>query len=102
MKQQPLGNTDLMISEIAFGTAPLGNEYGETDPEEGVRAVHAAIDLEINCFDSSPYYGRNLAEQRLGAALKGRRHRVIIATKCGRYGNGTLRFLSSPGPSLDR
>jgi L-galactose dehydrogenase len=72
----------------------LGNEFRKTDPAEGVRAVHAAIDQGINFFDVSPYYGRTLAEERLGLALEGKRQQVILATKCGRY--DTDRFDFSP------
>jgi L-galactose dehydrogenase len=53
--------------------------------------VHHAIDHGINFFDVSPYYGRTLAEERLGSALAGRRDRVILATKVGRYGRGAGR-----------
>lgn len=63
----------------------MGDEFGPADFGEAVRAVHAAIDLGINFFDVAPYYGRTLAEERLGVALKGRRDNVILATKCGRY-----------------
>jgi L-galactose dehydrogenase len=63
----------------------LGNEFGTADPKEGIRAVHYAIERGINYFDVSPYYGRTLAETRLGEALAGRRARVILATKMGRY-----------------
>lgn len=73
------------VSEIGFGAAPLGDEFGKADAAAGRRAVDCAIDLGINFFDVSPYYGRTLAETRLGAALKGKRGRVVLATKCGRY-----------------
>jgi L-galactose dehydrogenase len=89
-----LGRTGLMVSEIGFGASPLGNEFRETDPAEGVRAVHAAIDQGINFFDVSPYYGRTLAEERLGIALQGKRENIVLATKCGRY--DTERFDFSP------
>ncbi len=95
MRKKVLGGTGLMVSEIGFGASPLGNEFRETDPAEGVRAVHAAIDQGINFFDVSPYYGRTLAEERLGKALKGRRQDVYLATKCGRY--DTHRFDFSAG-----
>jgi L-galactose dehydrogenase len=81
-----LGKTGLNVSILGFGASPLGNEFSTIDPQEGQRAVHCAIDLGINYFDVSPYYGRTLAETRLGEALVGRRDRVILATKCGRYG----------------
>jgi L-galactose dehydrogenase len=63
----------------------LGNEFGAADPKEGTRAVHRAIERGINYFDVAPYYGRTLAETRLGEALAGRRHKVFLATKMGRY-----------------
>jgi len=85
LQKKVLGATGLMVSEIGFGASPLGNEFRETDPAEGVRAVHAAIDQGINFFDVSPYYGRTLAEERLGIALEGKRQHVVLATKCGRY-----------------
>jgi L-galactose dehydrogenase len=92
LKKKALGLTGLMVSEIGFGASPLGNEFRETDPTEGVRAVHAAIDRGINFFDVSPYYGRTLAEERLGIALEGKRQHVILATKCGRYDTDQFDF----------
>src|SRR5687768_7579055 len=85
MRYRPLGNTGFDVSLIGFGASSLGNEFGPTDVDEGVRAVHLAIDRGINYFDVSPYYGRTLAEERLGRALEGRRDRVILSTKVGRY-----------------
>lgn len=75
------GNTGLQISKMGFGCAPLGNEYGGLDETEAIRVVHDAIDAGINFFDTSPYYGRTLSETRLGNALKGKRDKVILATK---------------------
>ncbi|GAB4566074.1 MAG: aldo/keto reductase [Anaerolineae bacterium] len=85
MIYKTLGKTGLQVSVISFGASPLGNEFGTTDPAEGKRAVHYAIDHGINYFDVSPYYGRTLAETRLGEALEGHRHKVYLATKVGRY-----------------
>jgi L-galactose dehydrogenase len=85
MQQKVLGQTGLSLSIIGFGAAPLGNEYGSVDTTEGERAVHEAIDKGINFFDTSPYYGRTLSEERLGQALDGRRERIVLSTKCGRY-----------------
>ena len=79
-----LGKTGLKVSKMGFGCAPLGNEYGNFDKTEGIRAVHIAIDAGINFFDKSPYYGRTLSETRLGEALRGKRDKVILATKGGR------------------
>ena len=85
MRFRPLGRTGLEVSILGFGASPLGEEFGRIDASEGERAVHAAIDAGVNFFDTSPYYGRTLSETRLGQALKGRRDKVVLATKCGRY-----------------
>ena len=85
MQHRTLGHTGLQVSIVGYGASPLGNEFSTIDPAEGVRSVRRAIDLGINYFDVSPYYGRTLAETRLGEALEGHRQRVILATKAGRY-----------------
>ena len=85
MIYRELGRTGLQVSVVGYGASPLGNEFGTADPQEGIRAVHSAIEQGINYFDVSPYYGRTLAETRLGEALVGFRDRVIVATKAGRY-----------------
>lgn len=80
-----LGKTGLKVSIIGFGASPLGQEFGVIDPAEGKRAVHYAIERGINYFDVAPYYGRTVAETRLGEALRGYRDKIILATKAGRY-----------------
>jgi L-galactose dehydrogenase len=95
MEHRTLGNTGLRLSILGFGAAPLGNEYGNIAATEGDRAIHAAIDHGINFFDTSPYYGRTLSEERLGAALLGKRDKVVLCTKCGRYGKDSFDFSAS-------
>jgi len=85
VRYKSLGYTGLKVSVIGFGGSPLGNEFGAVDPGQGAWAVDAAIEHGINFFDVAPYYGRTVAEERLGAALKGKRNKVILATKIGRY-----------------
>jgi L-galactose dehydrogenase len=92
MLYRALGKTGLSVSRIGFGASPLGDVFGRTDPAEGVKAVHRAIDLGINFVDVSPYYGNTLAEERLGKALVGLRSKVVLATKCGRYGPESFDF----------
>ena len=92
MEYRKLGHTDLSLSLVGFGGAALGDVFGNVDPKDGIRAVQLAVDSGINLFDSSPYYGITLAETRLGEALAGRRERVVLATKCGRYGFDEFDF----------
>ena len=86
MQRRKLGKTALEISVLGFGTSPFGNVFGHTEPQDNQGAVDVAIDAGINFFDVSPYYGLTLAEERLGRTLKGNRKKVVLATKCGRYG----------------
>ncbi len=92
MIYRELGQTGLSVSILSYGASPLGNEFGAADPKEGVRAVHYAIEQGINYFDVSPYYGRTLAEARLGQALAGHRDKVYLATKMGRYDTDAFDF----------
>jgi L-galactose dehydrogenase len=92
MPMRRLGRTDLLVSLLSFGASPLGNIFRVTDPEEGKRAIHMAIAHGINFFDVSPYYGLTLAEQRLGEAIVGHRDKIVLATKCGRYGADDFDF----------
>jgi L-galactose dehydrogenase len=80
------------VSVVGFGGSPLGNEFGAVDSNEAKRAVAAAIEQGINFFDVAPYYGRTLAEERLGAALEGKRDKVVLATKAGRYDVASFDF----------
>ena len=85
MIYKTLGKTGLKVSIIGFGASPLGGEFGTIDPDQGRRAVHYAIDQGINYFDVAPYYGRTLAESRLGEYLQGKRDKIILTSKACRY-----------------
>ena len=71
MQYRQLPHSNLEISILGFGASPLGNEFRAIDPAEGERAVRYAVERGVNFFDVSPYYGRTLAEERLGKALSG-------------------------------
>ena len=92
MLYNTLGKTGLKVSVTGFGASPLGAEFGSIDPEEGRRAVDCAIDNGINYFDVAPYYGRTLAETRLGRFLEGKRDKVILASKACRYSIDDFEF----------
>ena len=62
------------------------------DERTATRVVHHAYERGIRYFDTSPYYGRGLSERRLGAALRGRRSRVFLATKGGRQDLAAFDF----------
>jgi L-galactose dehydrogenase len=92
VKYNALGKTGVNVSAIGFGTVAFGDEYGTVSLDECRKALRYAIDAGINLVDTSPYYGRTLSEERVGAALDGRRHEVLLGTKCGRYGFDQFDF----------
>lgn len=107
MEYRELGQTGMKISIIGYGASPLGSVFDEADEGEGLKAVHYAIDHGINYFDVAPMYGVTLAETRLGRALKGKRDKVYLATKCGRYDVDKFdfsydRIIKSIDESLER
>jgi aryl-alcohol dehydrogenase-like predicted oxidoreductase len=80
-----LGQTDLQVSAIAFGTWAFGGDWGAADLQDSKDAIHRALELGINLFDTAQGYGFGAAEQLLADALRGRTRRedVVIATKGG-------------------
>jgi aryl-alcohol dehydrogenase-like predicted oxidoreductase len=80
MSYVPLGRTGMLVSPIALGTMMLGS-VGNPDHDECVRLVHRALDGGINFLDTADMYSAGESEEIVGAALKGRRDDVILATK---------------------
>jgi L-galactose dehydrogenase len=92
MRYRTIANTNIDVSVIGFGGATLGNEFNPMDYADAERLVHLAIDKGINFFDTSPYYGRTLSEERMGRALEGKRGQVVLSTKLGRYDKASFDF----------
>jgi aryl-alcohol dehydrogenase-like predicted oxidoreductase len=92
MAKRKLGKSGIHVSAIGVGCWAMGGPYelrgrqigwGQVDDAESVRAIHRAIDLGATLFDTADVYGWGHSEQVLGQALKGRRDRVVLATKFG-------------------
>jgi len=96
-----LGKSKLEVSALGMGCWAIGGPWtwaqpgrepypagwGNTDDEESVRAIHAALDMDVNLFDTAANYGAGHSEVVLGRALKGKRDKVVIATKFGHIVN---------------
>src|SRR6266446_1201130 len=65
-----LGRTGLEVSVLGFGTAPLGDLFARLDDATAIAAVERAFGLGVNLLDTSPLYGRGLAEHRCGTAIR--------------------------------
>ncbi len=87
MVYNDLGKTGMKVSNLSFGASSLGGVFHDIKEQEGIKAVHTAIDNGINFIDVSPYYGHYKAETVLGKALKEiPRDKYFLSTKVGRYG----------------
>jgi aryl-alcohol dehydrogenase-like predicted oxidoreductase len=88
MNYRDFGKTGVKVSEIGFGSWAIGgnqhgNSYGKTDDKVSLYAIHKAIDLGCNFFDTADVYGWGHSEELLAKALKNKRDRLIVATKVG-------------------
>jgi len=101
MLKRTLGKSKLEVSALGMGCWGIGGPWtwaqpgdepfpagwGDTDDDESIRAIHAALDMGVNFFDTAANYGVGHSEVIVGRALKGKRDKVIIATKFGHIVN---------------
>ncbi|MCP4397594.1 MAG: aldo/keto reductase [bacterium] len=85
MKTRKIGTTDIEASVVALGTWAIGGGtwWGDSDDDQSIKAIHAAIDAGVNLIDSAPAYCWGHSEEVVGKAIKDRRDKVVLATKCG-------------------
>ena len=83
IEQRTLGKTPIKVSALGLGLMSMSGVYGNADDDESIRLIHYAIDQGINFLDSADMYGWGHNETLLGKALKGKRDKVIVATKFG-------------------
>jgi aryl-alcohol dehydrogenase-like predicted oxidoreductase len=77
-----LGHSGIRVSTLALGTMMFGS-WGNEDADECHRMVHRAIDAGITLFDTADIYDNGVSEAILGAAVRGKRDQVVLATKVG-------------------
>ncbi len=83
LPKRRLGRTGLMVSVLAYGGAPLFEEVPTPIPEEAVaKMLHEAMDMGLNFIDVSHLYGRGYSEKAFGKAIRGRRDKVVIFSRC--------------------
>lgn len=83
MEYRPFGRTGMEVSAIGFGCWEMGGTYGPIDEEEVIAAIHRALDLGLNCFDTAEAYGAGKSESLLAKGLGDRRKEVILVSKFG-------------------
>ena len=94
LETRRLGRSDLEITKVGVGTAPIGSTpnwrvyWGPQDEKTAIRAIQTALDTGVNWIDTAPFYGWGKAEEIVGKAVKDRREEVYIFTKCGTIPDG--------------
>jgi D-threo-aldose 1-dehydrogenase len=79
-----LKRSDLEVTRLSLGTAPLGGLVKSVTDADGDDLLNTALDVGINYFDTAPQYGHGVAEIRLGKALRGAKVPFVVETKVGR------------------
>jgi hypothetical protein len=101
MEYRSLGASGLKVSVLSFGTGTFGGQgllfsaWGGSGVDEARRLVDICLDAGVNLFDSADVYSNGASEEILGAAIKGRRDKVLICTASPR---STARAVSSSDP----
>ena len=82
MTYKELGNTGIKLSDVILGCWAMGNDYfsGQEDLDS-TAAINAALENDINTFDTAYCYGRGHSEEVLGKALKGKREDCVVISK---------------------
>ena len=81
MESRRLGGSGLEVSAIGLGCMGMSEFYGPSDDASSIGVLHHAIDLGVTFWDTADMYGTGRNEQLVGRALRGRRDRVVLATK---------------------
>jgi aryl-alcohol dehydrogenase-like predicted oxidoreductase len=89
MNTRPLGNSDLAITALGFGSWATGGGgwqygWGPQDDQESIAAIQRALDLGVNWIDTAAVYGLGHAEEVVAQAIRGRARKPYVFTKCER------------------
>jgi aryl-alcohol dehydrogenase-like predicted oxidoreductase len=84
MQMRQLGGSDLKVSAVIFGAWAIGGwMWGGQDQADSIEAIRAAVDHGVTTIDTAAVYGMGASEQIVAKAIRGKRDKVQIATKCG-------------------
>ncbi len=93
MQKRKLGENGPVVSAIGLGCMGMSVSYGEPDDAESIATIQRAVELGINLIVTSDAYGNGVNEELIARAIKGRRDKVVLATK---FGNLGLQGISLP------
>src|SRR5580658_2505332 len=103
MQQRPLGRSGIQLSALGFGCMTLIGWYGTRDDAEARATLLSALDQGITHLDTAASYQLGENEKFVGAAIRGRREGLFLATKYGitRNAQGQLVIDNQPGSLRD-
>jgi len=84
MNYRELGRTGWRVSEISFGSWAIGGTWGRVDDADSMAALHKALDLGVNFFDTADVYGDGRSEKLIARLRRERKEPFYVATKAGR------------------
>ncbi|MCD6286517.1 MAG: aldo/keto reductase [Anaerolineae bacterium] len=87
MQYRTLGRTGWKVSAVSFGAWAIGGSWGPVKDGESIAALHTAVDMGVNFFDTADAYGGGKSERLLTQLRKERAEEIVIATKIGRRSN---------------
>jgi aryl-alcohol dehydrogenase-like predicted oxidoreductase len=97
MKRRTLGRQGLTVSAMGLGCMGMSEFYGPGDEAESLRTIDRALELGIDFLDTADMYGPFTNEELVGRALRGRRERVVLATKFANVRGPKGEFLGIRG-----
>ncbi|MHB8819914.1 MAG: aldo/keto reductase, partial [Bellilinea sp.] len=84
MEYRELGRTGWKVSALSFGAWAIGGAWGATVESESLAALHRAVEMGVNFFDTADVYGDGISERLLARLRRETREKLFIATKAGR------------------
>lgn len=97
MRTRKLGNQGLVVSALGLGCMGMSEFYVGWDEQESIATIHRALELGMNFLDTADMYGPYTNEALVGKAIRGRRDRVVVATKFGNVRGDDGSFLGVDG-----
>jgi aryl-alcohol dehydrogenase-like predicted oxidoreductase len=97
METRKLGRYGPVVSALGLGCMGMSDFYGGRDDDEAIATIHHAIERGVTLFDTADMYGVGRNEELVGRAIRGRRDKIVLATKFGAVRNANGVFIGVRG-----
>lgn len=101
MDKRQIGNSELWVSSLGLGCMGMSMSYGSANDMHSIQVIHKAIEAGVTLLDTADRYGWGHNEELIAKAIKGRRDRLVLATKVGfcRQESGPCDYLINGSPN---